>query len=121
MWMSVPQIAALRTLISRSFGPTTGTGTSSIQIPGSGLLFTSAFMSADTELTADLGKGGERQVEMFAAVSRRHLGANPGLALGYDRIRETDHVDALVEQPIGHIPGQVSIAQHDRDDRVLAR
>ena len=37
MWMSVPQMLALRTLISTSLGPISGTGTSCIQIPRLGL------------------------------------------------------------------------------------
>ena len=39
---SVPQIAVLFTRISTSFGPGSGTGTSSIHSPGSGRALTSA-------------------------------------------------------------------------------
>jgi hypothetical protein len=42
MCTSVPQIALFATLISTSFGPGSGTGTASIQSPGSGRAFTSA-------------------------------------------------------------------------------
>jgi hypothetical protein len=44
MWMSVPQMAVLPTLIRISLWPTSGTGISSIQIPTSGFAFTNAFI-----------------------------------------------------------------------------
>ncbi|KQY68013.1 hypothetical protein ASD52_33820 [Ensifer sp. Root142] len=40
----MPQIADFFTLISTSFGPTSGTGTRSIQSPTSGFVLTSAFI-----------------------------------------------------------------------------
>jgi hypothetical protein len=43
----VPQIADFFTLISTSFGPTSGTGTYSIQSPTSGFALTSAFIMFD--------------------------------------------------------------------------
>ena len=52
---------------------------------------------------------------------RAHLGADAGLALGHDGIEETDHIDALAHQFRRHFLGQLGIAQHDRDDRMLAR
>ena len=45
MCTSVPQMALFVTLISTSFGPGSGTGTSCIQRPGSGRAFTSASIS----------------------------------------------------------------------------
>jgi hypothetical protein len=45
MWTSVPQIDAIFTRIRTSLIPISGTGTSSSQSPGSGLLFTSAFIN----------------------------------------------------------------------------
>ena len=42
MWRSVPQIEVLRTSIRTSLGPTSGSGMSCIQIPGSGLALTRA-------------------------------------------------------------------------------
>src|SRR5690349_17536384 len=47
MCRSVPQIAVFSTLISTSFGPGTGTGTSSIQMPLPGSRLTSAFIVRD--------------------------------------------------------------------------
>ena len=44
MWMSVPQIAVLPIRIFTSFGPTSGTSASSIQMPTSRRDFTSAFI-----------------------------------------------------------------------------
>ena len=49
-----------------------------------------------------------------------HLGADAGLAHGHHGVGKGDHVDAFVEQPVGHVPGQPRVSQHDRDDRVLA-
>ena len=45
MCMSVPQIAVFFILIRTSFGPIFGSGTSCIQMPGSALALTSAFMA----------------------------------------------------------------------------
>ena len=45
MCMSVPQMAEVWMRIRTSLGPIVGTGTSSIQSPGSRLLLTSAFMA----------------------------------------------------------------------------
>ena len=45
---SVPQIAALVTLISTSLTPTSGIGTSSIQMPGSAYFLTNAFIYLST-------------------------------------------------------------------------
>lgn len=53
MWTSVPQIAVFLTLISTSLGPISGTGTSSIQMPGSALAFTSAFIMFDILLSLE--------------------------------------------------------------------
>ncbi len=44
MWTSVPQMALLWTRISTSLGPTSGMGTSPIQMPSSRLVFSSAFI-----------------------------------------------------------------------------
>src|SRR5512132_845453 len=54
MWRSVPQIPVFRTWMRTSFGPTSGTGTSWSESPGSGRAFTSAFMrpSVRTPYTA---------------------------------------------------------------------
>src|SRR5580698_5541284 len=50
MWTSVPQIEAFFTRIRTSLIPISGTGTSSSQSPGSGLLFTSAFINRPTAI-----------------------------------------------------------------------
>ena len=55
-----------------------------------------------------------------AAVGGRDLHANSGLALRHDRIEEPDRVDAVRQQPLGHLSGQGGVADHDRRDRVLA-
>src|SRR5262245_19041721 len=44
MWMSVPQMPVLCTFTSTSSGPISGTGRSSVQMPGSDLALTRAFI-----------------------------------------------------------------------------
>ena len=56
MWMSVPQMLALRTLISTSLGPISGTGTSCIQMPGSAFAFTSALTAITPRARPTLAK-----------------------------------------------------------------
>src|SRR3954468_16726332 len=102
MCTSVPQIAVFLTLISTSFGPISGTGTSSIQMPGSALAFTSAFIMFDillslesldpeslfatgpsgnhAQLPADRAERFHGPVDVGAGVRRRHLGADARLA-----------------------------------------
>ena len=54
-------------------------------------------------------------------MGRRHLGADAGLTAGHHRETEADDVDAEFERPGGEVLGQLRIAQHDGDDRMLAR
>ena len=42
------------------------------------------------------------------------------LPFGHDRVGEADHVDAPLQQLLGHAGGQRGVAEHDRHDRVLA-
>src|ERR1700676_2546841 len=105
MCMSVPQIAVLRMRISTSFGPIVGFSTSAIQIPGSALAFTSAFIANSCSIRsgkcAELAPGGAKGsyglVELRAAVGRRHLRANAGLAMRNHGKRETDDAHAELE------------------------
>src|SRR6056297_2831826 len=126
MWISVPQMAVLDTSMRTSLWPTSGSAMSSSQMPGSASFFTSAFMrppllADDAEFAAHGGKGVDGPVEVFPVVSGGHLRADARLAVGHHRIGETDHVDAVLQQPVGHLPGQACVAQHHRDDGVLAR
>ena len=59
-------------------------------------------------------------VDVLGLVCGRHLRADPRLALGHHRIREADDVDALREHAVGHLRGLSSVADHDRDDGVVA-
>ena len=85
MCTSVPQIALLATPISTSFGPGSGTGTSSIQSPGSARLHQRphARCSSDhPQLAAGFGEGGHRRRDVLRPVRGRHLGADARLARG---------------------------------------
>src|SRR5580704_14989 len=130
MCMSVPQIAVLAISMSTSLCPTVGSGMSSSQMPGVECCLTSAFMfffrelsarrAEYTQLAADVGEGLQRTLELAALERRRHLGANARLALGHDREGEADDVHAALEQRIRHAAGERGIAEHHRDDRMLA-
>ena len=51
----------------------------------------------------------------------RQLHANSSFAQRHDGVRESDHVDAVLEQSIRHGYRFVFISEHDRNDRMLAR
>src|SRR5919198_1472071 len=102
MWTSVPQIAVFLTLISTSLGPISGTGTSSIQIPGSAFAFTKARIMLDmknlrlplsgnhAKFPANLDEGGDRPIDIGRRMRGRHLRADARLALRHDGEREAD-------------------------------
>src|SRR6185312_3515674 len=125
MCMSVPQIAVLPISISTSLLPTLGSGTSSSQIPGAASFLTNAFNGCTSfyhsQLLAYRAECLDGLVELLAGERRRHLGADSGLTLRHHRERKADHVDAVLEEAIGHAAGEGGIAQHHGDDGVLAR
>src|SRR5580700_10815716 len=128
--MSVPQIAVLAISISTSLGPTLGSGMSASQMPGAACCLTSAFIGGsfgkrcssadDAELAADAGESRERLLKLRAGEGGRHLCADACLPLGHHRKGEADDVDPALKQCIGHAAGERRIAQHHRDNRVLA-
>src|SRR3974377_879433 len=124
MCMSVPQIAVFCIRIRTSWGPIFGSGTSIIQMPGSAFALTSAFMAAPSAEYAELAPGGREgrdlALEVGVRVCRIHLRADPRLALRHDREREADDVHAELEQPVGPARREARLAEHHRDDRVLA-
>ena len=63
---------------------------------------------------------GGRGLEHRARVAGAHLGADARLAHRHDRVGEADRVDAELEQAVRHAHGERGIAEHHRDDRVLA-
>ena len=97
MWTSVPQIAALRTLINTSVGPISGIGTSSIQMPDSAFAFTSDFISDHSQLATHLLERRNGVVEVALVLCCRHLRPDPRLALRHHRVAEPDHVDAVAQ------------------------
>src|SRR5262245_30390930 len=125
MWMSVPQIAVLRIRISTSFGPGSGFGSSPSQMPGSGRDLINAFMppslADDAQFPSRLAERFDGALEHRARVAGAHLRADARLAHRHDGIGEADHVDAEREQPVRHASRQHRVAEHDGDDRVLAR
>src|SRR5688572_17702697 len=124
MWMSVPQIAVLSMRISTSFGPGSGFGSSPSQIPGSGRDLINACMvpslAGHAEFAPGLDKGRRRFLEHRARVARAHLGPDPRPAHRHDRIREADGIHAELEQAVRHAHGERRVADHHRDDRMLA-
>src|SRR5690606_4217595 len=128
MWMSVPQMAVFRMRLSKSLCPMTGLGTSTSSNPAAGCTLAKALMKIsergpsgnDAQVAPDAGKGLDGPFDVLGRMGRAHLGADAGPAFGHYRIGKADHIDALVQQGIGHASGQGGIAQHHRDDRVLA-
>jgi hypothetical protein len=95
----VPQIALFFTLISTSFGPISGTGTVSIQMPGSALALTSARIMLDIRQSLRVRDQCRRQAAM-AWQSDRRPSARPtsvcgcAPALRHDRKGKADDIDA---------------------------
>src|SRR6187551_1254702 len=125
MCMSVPQIAVLWILINTSLCPTFGMSMSFIQMPGLASLLTSAFMARPSfdqlQFLAHPDERRERAIELCIVERRGHLRADARLALGHDRKRKADDVDARGEQLVGEARGLRGVADHHRDDRMFAR
>src|SRR5208282_3130572 len=124
MCMSVPQMAERCTLISTSLCPTAGSGTSCIQMPGSARALTSAFICGpsldDAEIASRAAECGDDRVELLGRMRGAHLRTDPRLTLGHDREGERDDVDARGEHALGETHGERRLAEHDRNDRMLA-
>ena len=69
-------------------------------------------------LAANGGECEDRTVDVVVGVGRRHLGPDAGRAVRHDGKGEGDDIEALGQEPIGHLAGDLGVAQHDRDDRV---
>src|SRR5215831_6929749 len=125
MCMSVPQMAVLWILINTSLCPTFGMSMSFIQMPGRASFLTSAFMDGPSfhqlQFSTHLDEGGERAIELRVAEPRGHLRADARLAFGHHGKRESDDVDAFAQQAVGEACRLRRIADHHRDDGVLAR
>src|SRR5215831_7623589 len=124
MCRSVPQIAVLRMRIMTSLCPISGFLRRVSVRPGARSSFASAFIARilnDAERFADLREGCHRAVDLLGRVRGAHLRADARLALWHHRVGEADHVHAFREQRIGHPRGERRVAEHDGDDRMLAR
>ena len=60
------------------------------------------------------------ELDIVARVGGGYLDADARLTLRYHRVRERDHVDSLRQHRVGHFDGGRGVADHDRNDRVLA-
>src|SRR4029077_20315909 len=128
MCMSVPQIAVLAISIMTSLGPTFGSGMSSSQIPGAACCLTSAFMVVVLPDRVSLRRRvhgrpcGTRpgRASVVPGWARRGSGGGCGRGRGHSRAEppppagdareaEADDVDAFLEQPLGHAPGERGI------------
>ena len=65
-------------------------------------------------------KGRDRRVDILRRMRRRHLRADARLALRDHRIEEAGHIDAPLIELRRHLLGELGLAQHDRNDRMLA-
>src|SRR5262245_45505276 len=124
MCMSVPQMALRLTRIRTSFGPGAGFAISCRSMPGAERALTSACIRRAildyAQLFADFRERCHGAIELLARVRGGHLRADARLPLRDYRIGEADHVHAFVEQAAREIGRELRVAQHDRDDRMLA-
>ena len=126
MWMSVPQMPVLLMRISTSSGPISGTGRVSIQRPGSGFDLTSAFIlvgHASTPVALPAAREGvEREVEIVAASAAAficvRMRAGPLGTTGKKNARDMDAARRTGRAAMAC--ASLRVAQHDRNDGVLA-
>src|SRR5258705_2370369 len=94
-------------------------------MPGSARLLTSARISAasrdDTERAPDLRERRHRAVDVVEGVRGGELHAYARLIAWHDREGERDDVDPLGEQRIRQGARELRVAQHHRNDGMLAR
>src|SRR5690242_12230509 len=129
MWISVPQIAVLRMRIITSLWPTSGFLTRVSDRPGPGSSLVSAFIvdRRDSsfvdcaERFADLRERGNGPIELRIGMRGAHLRPDARLAFRHDGIGKTNHVNAFIEQRVGHPCRERRVAQHDGDDRMPTR
>src|ERR1043166_1018378 len=62
----------------------------------------------------------QREVEVVARGARRELTANPRMSLWNNRVAESRHEDALIEEQLAHADGFRGLAQDHWDDGSLA-
>src|SRR6185437_10329210 len=75
----------------------------------------------DPQLASDEPERLDGAVDVLRLERRRDLRADARLSVRHDRIRETDHVDTVLEQAFGHLRREDGIAEHDGNDGMLAR
>ena len=119
MWMSVPQMLALRTLISTSLGPISGHRHVLHPDARLGLGLDQSSHPDHPQRATDLGEGGDGAVELLASVRGGHLRADARLALRHHRVAEADDVDPLGQHLVGECRGELRVAEHHRDDGVV--
>src|SRR3546814_15949962 len=120
MCRSVPQIAVFSILISTSFGPTCGSGTSSIQMPCSGLRLTRAFIVCDmgnpsVGPRSGRGNGNYRTRSLAAALTPTSCPGRLGkLWSQVYAIAHEGRCDAIEETvvEIGRASGRESVCQY---------
>ena len=107
-------------LMSTSLGPTFGLRDVLHPDAGLGFALDQCFHLMSSMVAADLDEGGERAFELRIAESRGHLRADARFALRHHGEREADDVHAFAQQLVGEARGQRRVADHDRDDGMLA-
>ena len=74
-------------------------------------IFNSHFLS-------DFHEAADRKFKVFTGMSGGYLGSDPVLALGYDRIAETDDIYALLQHSVSEFIGDLGVIQHHGNDRM---
>src|SRR5215472_5150527 len=70
------------------------------------------------QLSPRRDEGLDRSVDIARAMGGGELDADPGFALRYHGIEESDYIDSELEQGFGHPLRCLGIVEHDRHDRV---
>src|SRR5262245_12011590 len=96
-------VAATRTMASTRVNLRTTGGRMGTRLPPVSSL---SPPRSQSQLVSHSGERLDGELLVLAAVGRRDLDADAGLALRHDRVGEADRVDPLLEQPLGHAAGQ---------------
>ena len=74
----------------------------------------------DAKFSTNSGKSGAGSLKLFVLVGCRHLDANSCLTFRHNRVTEPHDVDSFFQEPLCHSGGECGVAQHHRDNGVLA-
>ena len=77
-------------------------------------------LNSNAQLLFHLGESVDGLLKVLLRMGGGNLRSDSGLALWDDGVAKADDIDAFFQQGVGHLRRQGCLAEHDRNDRVLA-